>query len=73
MTSDERPAVDASRRKFIRNAAYVAPVILTLKATPAFASVGSGRRVEDGDGGDDTIADKYPPWLLRLLQWLGWV
>jgi hypothetical protein len=30
-----------SRRKFVRTAAYVAPVILTLIAVPTFASAGS--------------------------------
>ena len=36
-----------SRRKFIKATAYAAPVILTLKAAPAFATSGSvmpGRR-----------------------------
>jgi hypothetical protein len=34
-------AHDASRRDFVKKAAYVAPVILTLDATPAFAQSGS--------------------------------
>jgi hypothetical protein len=32
-----------SRRSFVKTAAYVAPVILTLKARPAHASLGSGQ------------------------------
>ena len=31
----------SSRRAFVKKAAYVAPAILTLKATPAFAKNGS--------------------------------
>jgi len=31
----------ASRREVLKKAAYVAPVILTLQATPSFASNGS--------------------------------
>lgn len=31
-----------SRRKFIKAAAYTAPVILTLKAAPTYANSGSG-------------------------------
>lgn len=35
--------VTETRRNFVKKAAYVAPVILTLKATPAFAKSGSGK------------------------------
>jgi hypothetical protein len=31
------------RREFVKRAAYAAPIILTLKARPAFAAAGSGR------------------------------
>jgi hypothetical protein len=31
------------RREFVKKAAYALPVILTLKATPAFAAAGSGK------------------------------
>lgn len=34
---------DPSKRRFIKAATYVAPVILTLKVAPTFAAVGSGR------------------------------
>jgi hypothetical protein len=34
---------ELSRRSFFKTAAYVAPVILTLKARPAHASIGSGQ------------------------------
>ena len=33
---------DSSRRQFVKKAAYVAPAILSLQATSAFAKVGSG-------------------------------
>ena len=33
----------ASRRAFVKKAAYVAPAILTLAAAPSFAKVGSGK------------------------------
>ncbi len=33
---------EQSRREFIKKTAYVAPVILTLRATPASARAGSG-------------------------------
>jgi hypothetical protein len=34
--------VQVSRREFIRRAAYVPPVILTLAAAPSYAQTGSG-------------------------------
>jgi hypothetical protein len=48
---------DVSKRKFIKTAAYVAPAILTLKATPSFASAGSGR----GNNGVGNGEDGQPP------------
>lgn len=42
--------VKIKRREFVKRAAYVAPVILTLKAMPAFAASGSGSpRSSKGD------------------------
>lgn len=46
-----------SRRDFIKKAAYVAPVVLTLNALPTIASAGSVRLRCDnggGNGGDCT-------------------
>lgn len=41
------------RREFVKRAAYAAPVILTLKAMPAFAASGSGSpRSSKGDPSD---------------------
>lgn len=54
MTSIDERADDQSRRSFIKKTAYVAPMILTLKAVPAFASAGSGA----SDGG---ISDGFEP------------
>jgi hypothetical protein len=34
---------EQSRRSFVKTAVWVAPAILTLKATPAFAKLGSNR------------------------------
>ena len=43
--------LDTSKRKFLKTAAYVAPVVLTLKASASFAGVGSGDCV--GNPGND--------------------
>ncbi len=45
--------VKIKRREFVKRAAYAAPVILTLKAMPAFAASGSGNpRSSKGDPSD---------------------
>lgn len=45
--------VKIKRREFVKRAAYAAPVILTLKAMPAFAAAGSGSpRSSKGDPSD---------------------
>ena len=45
-----------NRRDFLKKAAYVAPVILTMTAVPAFAATGSGYsgrgRGQNGQGQD---------------------
>lgn len=43
MNSIETRVNDPSRRSFVRKAVYAAPLILTLKAVPSFASSGSGQ------------------------------
>jgi hypothetical protein len=48
-----------SRRGFLKKTAYVAPVILTLKAAPAFASQGSSRL--RGNNGLGNGLDPQPP------------
>jgi hypothetical protein len=50
-------AKGASRRQFIRRAAYAAPVLLTLPAVPAMAQVGSGALCSDADPGLIPIFD----------------
>ena len=47
MTKWETP--DQTRRTFVKTAAYVAPAILTLKATPALAHHGSQEPEEGAD------------------------
>jgi hypothetical protein len=46
--NDTKPHGDKpSRRSFVKSTAYVAPLILSLRADPAFASYGSGRRMAE--------------------------
>jgi hypothetical protein len=57
--------VKIKRREFVKRAAYAAPVILTLKAMPAFAAAGSGNdkpKSRGGSKGDpsDKNASKEP-------------
>jgi len=55
----------ASRREVLKKAAYVAPVILTLQATPSFASNGSvlteEKDKEKGNNGLGNGIDPQPP------------
>lgn len=51
---------EESRRLFIKRAAYVAPLILSLKAEPAFASNGSGGSAH-GNNGVGNGLDPQPP------------
>jgi hypothetical protein len=39
-----------SRRGFLKKAVYVAPVVLTMNAVPAFAGFGSGHSGRQGGG-----------------------
>jgi hypothetical protein len=67
---DER-ADDESRRSFIRKAAYVAPMILTLKAVPAFASAGSGQPNDGISDGNDQPSHDQPSWAGDLGSSFG--
>lgn len=49
--------LNSSKRKFLKTAAYAAPVILTLNAIPSFASSGSGH----GNNGVGNGYDPQPP------------
>jgi hypothetical protein len=49
-----------TRRKFVKKAAYVAPAILTLAASPAFAKSGSEKPDKHGHDDDDD-KEKKPP------------
>ena len=45
---DKKSSEKENRRDFLKKAAYAAPVVLTLKAVPAFAQQGSKPRDDDG-------------------------
>jgi hypothetical protein len=42
-----------NRREFVKRAAYIAPVILTLAAAPAYAKSGSDKKPKLPKGNDD--------------------
>jgi hypothetical protein len=65
MTSHDDRVNDPSRRRFVKAAAYTAPVILTLKAEPAFASYGSG--APGGPTGDPGPPSQHRHAVLRSL------
>jgi hypothetical protein len=49
-TKKVQPATEkvrASRRDFVRRAAYVPPVILTLAVAPSYAKAGSVKKIKD--------------------------
>jgi hypothetical protein len=56
----------SSRRDFIKKAAYIAPVVMTLGAKPSFASTGSAR-CDTGTPNCDTKHD-LPDWLAKLIK-----
>jgi hypothetical protein len=51
---------EQSRRSFLKTTAYVAPLILSLKAESAFASYGSGSSVKANNGVGNGV-DPQPP------------
>ena len=60
-----------SRREFVKRAAYVAPAILTLMATPSFAKSGS-EKPEFGtfSGGNDRSTKCHvAPWSVLYQAW----
>ena len=59
VNNDER-VDDLSRRSFVKKAAYVTPVIVTLDAIPSFASYGSTDRANGNNGVGNGI-DPQPP------------
>jgi hypothetical protein len=50
----------SDRRDFLKKTAYAVPVILTLKAMPAFAQSGSGASTQ-GNNGVGNGVDPQPP------------
>jgi len=66
---------NSSRREFVKRAAYVAPVILTLQAAPAFAKTGSQKEIDvpprPGTGGPTRPSPRpSKPITQSLLDWL---
>lgn len=61
--ADVKPA-SSSRREFFQKAAYIAPVLLTLPASPSFARSGSERDNDQGPG----HGKKHKRWR----RWRRW-
>lgn len=57
-----------SRRAFVKRAMYVAPVILTLQAAPAFAKAGSQKQV---GGTTQTPPRGSGSFFQTLLNWFA--
>ena len=64
---------DESRRKFIKKTAYVAPVIFTASAAPAFAGQGS-KKQPVSDGGKRRYHKKkiHKFWMWKISKWFKW-
>jgi hypothetical protein len=69
-------AKNYSRRDFVRKAAYVAPVILTLKVKPAYARTGSAGPNPGGHGkprkrhhGHNRHHHHIFRWIRRVCGW----
>lgn len=67
---------DSSKRRFIKAATYIAPVILTLKVAPTYASGGSGRngypdepRDEQDHGNQGNGGHRLAPRKKRRWYW----
>jgi hypothetical protein len=62
MSKDEREG-DQSRRSFVKKAAYVAPVIITLDAMPAFASheCSWNTKTDDYEKGNNGLGNGLDP------------
>lgn len=62
-----------SRRELLKKSGYVAPVVVTLSATPSIASVGSGG--SGGGPGPDPSGGKNCRWV-TIYRWrfrrVGW-
>jgi hypothetical protein len=66
---------DISRRDFVKTSAYVAPLIVTLNASPALASIGSPKK--DSDIGDRRFRDRgrggetyFDEWSPDSKEWM---
>ena len=50
-----------SKRELLKKAAYVAPLMLTLKVAPVFAASGSGLAEKDKEKGNNGIGNGLDP------------
>jgi hypothetical protein len=50
-----------SKRELLKKAAYVAPVMMTLKVAPQFAASGSGRAEKDKEKGNNGVGNGLDP------------
>ena len=56
---------DNSKRGFLKKAVYIAPVILTMKALPSFASSGSGSNHKLHNQGGGVFNGRVPRARIR--------
>ena len=72
---EKQTAPDAiSRRQFVKKAAYVAPVVLSLAVAPAYAKSGSDKSERGGSergGGRNDVA-RHRLTLLEFIRRLFW-
>jgi len=61
MTNSDKSGIDQTRRSFIKTASYVAPAMLTLKASSTFASLGSPHGNNGVGNGEDPQPPGNPP------------
>ena len=59
VTITEAESKKESRRRFLKGAAYAAPVLLTLAAAPAFAQTGSGPPINCPPGSTPVFLPGY--------------
>ena len=62
MNTDQQFSAEQGRRSFFKTALYVAPAIVTLNVTPAFASYGSSAPQQPANG-TDGLAALFAEWL----------
>ena len=63
---------NSSRRNFLKKAAYVAPVIMTLKVTPSIASSGSGMTTQNSSCTLNHDHSTHDGRRIRRKRWSGY-